>query len=403
MVSSSVEQSNSSSNSVDGLAHHINRTQTNHTYANADVTQVSDFRPFTPIYINSDDENMRERGNHISCRSREERIGSTHGEQELSITTSHPDQISAHQSRDGRGWSVGPLQLSQVNSRGRRSTSVDPVLMGKVQNQQKRERRGWSVGDDDRVQGGKEERGLSSRIGREQSQLGKKPQGQSIGHRKQFPAIERTLPTTPLDHNKATDTNKVLHKRAERAKSVSATTWYKVDRNTTELPRPRSYSNNLSTVLTKPLPLPPISVPPPAPLLRRSEPQLNTALLPPPTHTPPLPVVDPAYEQDVMEASGDYSTPVPVSERYKYDPNLRHEQADVVSMRRESFVANRSHDYSDPDEPTDELGEMEERYDHLTPPEAEVHPEGALAALEGLKDDPKETIASGYVPTEVCC
>lgn len=431
MVSSSVEQSNSSSNSELGAGQQIHHAKlpTNHVYANAEVSQVGDFRPFTPIYMNSDDESMREllseRSSHHDSRSREGRgwsVGSTHGDRihrhhggrGLSASSSHTDRICAHQARDGRCWSAGPSQLSKVHSkqpREGRGSSVDPAMMDRVHSQQDRERRGCSVGHDDKIQTTREKRGASvgpTQADRLHSQQVRKKRGQSFGPQDQVqsPREERALPTTPSHENKQTDFEAMRHKRAGRAKSVSATTKHKIDHSATQLPRPRSYSSNLSTVLTKPLPLPPFSVPPPAPLLRRSNPQLSNRLVSPPTHTPPHPVEDIAAHKSnhtKIEASGDYSTPVPVSERYKYDPNFRQ---DPANMQRQSFIIDTSHDYSDLDEPEDETGEgtVGDRYDHLTPPEVEVHPEThcqGLAELNGLNDEPEEEYSSGYVPNEV--
>ena len=106
-----------------------------------------------------------------------------------------------------------------------------------------------------------------------------------------------------------------------------------------------------------------------------------------------------------MEVSGDYTAPVPVAERYKYDPKLRLEMAEISSMHSQSLFPDRSHDYSDPDEPDEEV-KASGKYDHLSPSEVDVHPERhtqAFSDLEGLTDDnvPPPIYMRGYVPTEV--
>lgn len=362
-------------------------TTCNHDYANADVSQVGDFRPFTPIYVNSDDESMREllseKGSHHSSRTKEGRgwsVGSSHNERvhgnlprELRDWSAgaRKDRVIGYHAREGRGWSAGPSQVDRVQGpqmREERGRSVGSAQMERVNSERSKERRNWFSKRAERIK--KDEKRLSTEV----------------------PSKEKTQ-----------SQQKVNTKRPVRAHSVSAASRYKVD-HSAEFPRPRSYSNNLSTVLSKPLPLPPFSVPPPAPLLRRSNPQLANRLVPPPTHSPappPRESLAPPQRTSAIEVSGDYTAPVPVNERYKYDPKLRHETAEVSSVQ--GLFGDRSHDYSDPDEPEDEL-RATNRYDHLSPHEADVHPERhsqAFSDLEGLKDDIALPYTGGYVPTEV--
>ena len=413
-------------------------SSTNHAYANAEVSQHGEFRPFTPIYVNSDEESVRdlisERGSHHGSRTREGRG--------WSVGSSQGDRVQYRPQSDVRGWSAAPSQLSQVRSHSRLSAMDQAQChLERVHSQPSRERRVWSAGQVDRVQSSREPRSSSaafSYMDRVHHRHERERRGWSAGCdvKVQSPMEERApLPPTTPPSEAARNLRDAQHRRAGRAKSVSATTRYKVDHDNgktaaAQLPRPRSFTNNLSTVLSKPLPLPPLSVPPPAPILRRNNPHFLSAprLHPPPTHTPPPPMVErltPPRVDTGIETSGDYSTPIPVSERYKYDPKLRQEQqAEVSSVHAQPFFTNRSHDYSDPDEledPEEPAGErvvvvVEEEgeegeggaqgdcYDHLTPPEVDIHPEGqqqVLAELEGLKDEPEDVYMHGYVPTEV--
>lgn len=355
----------------------------NHAYANADVSQVGEFRPFTPIYMNSDDESMREllseKGSHHGSRSREGRgwsVGSSHNEKvhgnlpkELRDWSAgaNKDRVIGYHAREGRGWSAGPSQIDRVQGpemREERGHSVGSSRMERVNSERLKERRNWFS--------------------------------------KRAEKIKKRLSTELPHEEQPQKKEKLYDRRAGRAHSVSAASKYKVDQSA-ELPRPRSYTHNLSTVLSKPLPLPPFSVPPPAPLLRRSNPQLTNRHVPPPTHSPPPPRVSlvPPQATSAMEVSGDYTAPVPVTERYKYDPKLRQEIAETSSFH--GVFDNRSHDYSDPDEPDDEI-KVSGRYDHLSPHEADVYPERhsqAFSDLEGLKDNSMLPYTPGYVPTEV--
>lgn len=421
VISSSAEHSNTSGNSEqDHLSHcqakrYLSKSPsvTNHAYANADVSFIGEFRPFTPIYVNSDEESMRElmseRGSHHASRTREGRG--------WSVASSHGDKIHANQTREGRGWSDGPSQRLTVPNqypREVRGWSVGASERDRVQRVNSREGRGWSAGvsDRDRIQikQSREGKGWSAGISRaertkKQQQIkdGKKlsaKNGNKIQHipqPREGRGVPQRDPTRPED---------MQDSRKQRAQSVSATAKYKVDQKP-ELPRPRSYTNNLSTVLSKPLPLPPFSVPPPTPLLKRVT---SPGQIPPPMHSPPPPLDNSVQTRSIfgME-SGDYTAPVPISERYKYDPKIRQNETEIHSVQGQPFfIMNQSHDYSDPDEPEDDTFlEVAERYDHLTPPDVEIHPEGhsqVLMELEGLKDDavPTPPYEKGYVPTEVC-
>ena len=80
------------------------------------------------------------------------------------------------------------------------------------------------------------------------------------------------------------------------------------------------------------------------------------------------------------------------------------EVSSIHSMQGQPFFVDRSHDYSDPDEPNDV--QASGRYNHLAPNEVEVHPERhsqAFSDLEGLKDetDAHVVYTRGYVPTKV--
>lgn len=295
-------------------------------------------------------------------------------------------------SREGRDWSVGSQKDRVVgyHARDGRGFSAGPPHVDRVQESQTQHKRGWSVG--------------SARLERVNSQHSKekknwfskrkeKLQSPQAGDDKQQASTEAHGPQEQF-------------LRLGRARSVSAAMKYKVDHSATELPRPKSDSSNLSTVLSKPLPLPPFSVPPPTPLLSRSNPQLTRRLVPPPTHSPPLPreTLFPPQNKSIMEVSGDYTAPVPVAERYKYDPKLRQEMGEISSMQEPLFF-DRSHDYSDPDEPDDEV-KASGKYDHLSSHEPDIHPERhaqAFSDLEGLTDDniPPAIYTRGYVPTEV--
>lgn len=339
--------------------------------------------------MNSDDESMRdvlsEKGSsHHGSRTREGpgwSVGSSHNERvhgnlprELRDWSvgAHKDRVIGYHAREGRGWSAGPSQVDSVQGlqmREERGRSVGSAPMARANSERSKEKKNWFSKRAERVK--KDEKRLSSA---------------------EVPGKERTQSQQRLMYSK----------RAGRAHSVSAANRYKVD-HSAEFPRPRSYSNNLSTVLSKPLPLPPFSVPPPMPLLRRSNPQLANRHLPPPTHSPPPPreSLVPPQATSAMEVSGDYTAPVPVTERYKYDPKLRQETAEISSVQ--GPFDNRSHDYSDPDEPDDETRVLG-KYDHLSPHEADIHPERhsqAFSDLEGLNEESMLPYMRGYVPTEV--
>ncbi len=324
-ASHSAEHSNSSSNSAISPRPLSQQTTSTHAYVNAEITQFGGvFSPFTPLYVNSDDESMREmmsdRGSHFGSRTRE-----------------------------GRGWSV-------VSSR----SQID---------------RAHNIGN-----------------GHHGSHL---PTG---GHQ--------------LLHNS--------EQRERRAKSVFTTSRYKVETPQGSLPRPNTYANNLSSILTKPLP--PLPLDAVAPLLPSgqnacSQPQLaNTFNVPPPTHTPPRPV-DSSTSECVgnseqflyPEMSGDYTSPVPVSERYKYDPNprprpLSGDIAEVNSVNRQPICEGKCHDYSDPDEADEETSILQ--YDHIS---EDIHPEtmSPITNMSGFNSDKNDTMppslgySHGYVPTEV--
>ena len=326
VASNSVEQSNTSSNnSATTAASRTNNSQT-HAYINAEVSQFAEnFRPFTPVYVNNDDENAKElfseKGSHLGSRSRE-----------------------------GRGWSVA-----------------------------------------------------SSRS------YGEKIHSSTHNHRQQ----------------QRHQLEQCLHKQhfndRERAKSVSSTSKLKIEPPPRlSLPRPKTYSNNLSSVLTKPLPLPPSIMPIPIHKTNKnwSQPQLTTFHLPPPTHSPPPPIGSPT--SDVLglsdqclfiDCSGDYTAPVPISERYKYDPKSREMNETVTqtsSIQRQSFFSNDCHDYSDPDDPDHESQTSGVRsslqYNHQA---EDVHPElsssDQMSGFDGPTDDglPSFGRSYGYVPTEV--
>ena len=363
MVSSSVEHSNSSGNSG-SPNHHTSasknpKTLGDHTYANANVTLNGNFHCFIPHYVNGkDDESIREllseRGSHRSYRSRE-----------------------------GRGLSVGSREMrscSVVSREGRGCSVIS------------REGRGYSVGS-------REVRGCSvvSREGRGCSVVSREGRGYSAGRRE-----EKDFSIGPFYGEKTYNHNDQYSQRKGRARSVSASTRYKVT-----IPRPKSYSNNLS-ILMKPLPLPPMSVPPPLQKtqIQRSAPQLNRHV-PPPNHSPPPPLESSestkSADQIFIEASGDYTAPVPIHERYKYDPKIRQNDIAEVSSLHQGrlFHIDQSHDYSDPDEPSqdDSIG-----YDHLSP--LDVHPEHShqnTPDLKGLKDEqiPTASCIRRYVPTKV--
>lgn len=377
-----------------------------HTYANADVTQISDFRPFTPLYMNSDDESLREllseRGSHFGSRTRDGRG--------WSVESSHCDRIHHGPPppvREVRGWSVGaPAQKDRIanSNAGRevRGWSVEVSQGDRVGPKHVRDGRGWSAGP--------------SQLERtQQSQQSDQPKFKrvwSFGRAEKSKKRNSRQLKESLSEASQQKSQEVADPRERRAKSVSATSRFKVDHNG-DMPRVRSYTNHLSTVLSKPLPLPPFSVPPPAPLLKRSNPQLSSKNIPPPDHTPPPPLdsSDPSTPNTdrvmLLEASGDYTSPVPVAERYKYDPKLRNDASEVSSVHAQPFFVDRSHDYSDPDEPDDEVEESM-RYDHLSPTEMEVHPEEhrhTFSDLEGLREEAapsKPDYQRGYVPTEVC-
>ena len=317
MSSSSVEQSNSPNkpSTPDGHSHHHHShshrhpsksPSVNHAYANAEVSLNGDFQPFTPHYVNSDDESMREllseRGSHYGSKS-----------------------------RDMRAWSVGSSHGDRVYTNGK----------------------------------------------------------------KQRP------------------------RRGDRAKSVSAISRYKIDHDVPpSLPRHRSYTNNLSSVLSKPLPLPPVSVPPPVDRLQKlaqSNPQLPRHI-PPPTHRPPGPPPPKTKSESNLAVprrpfsdtlSDDYTAPIPISERYKYDPKIKQNEAmEIGSIHQQPFFTDRSHDYSDPDEPDHDIRPVAvNKYDHLPPLGTDIHPESfrqILSELEGLKGDGHvSTTVYQYVPTEV--
>ncbi len=283
-----------------------------------------------------------------------------------SVEVSHGDRVGPKHPREGRGWSAAPSQLEATHGH---------------QSQQSKFKRGWSFGRGDK--------------------------SKSQNPRKLKESLSEA---SQKDRIKAENRQMEGDGRERRAKSVSAATKFKVDHKL-EMPRVRSYTNNLSTVLSKPLPLPPFSVPPPTPLLRRSNPQLASRKIPPPNHTPPPPIENSvpstpnADKVVLLEVSGDYTAPVPVSERYKYDPKLRTDAAsEVSSMHAQPFFVDRSHDYSDPDEP-DVAVVASGRYDHLSPTELDVHPEGrkhTFTDLEGLEEEmSKDEQPGGYVPTEV--
>ena len=81
---------------------------------------------------------------------------------------------------------------------------------------------------------------------------------------------------------------------------------------------------------------------------------------------------------------------------------------DVFNTHAQPFFVDRSHDYSDPDEPDVEIIKSGS-YDHLSPTEVDVHPEGSAHTfedLEGLTEEiapptPKDDYSRGYVPTQV--
>ena len=324
-ASQSVEHSNSSSNSATSPTAGrplSQQTTSTHAYVNAEITQFGGaFRPFTPLYVNSDDESMREvlsdRGSHFGSRTRE-----------------------------GRGWSV-------VSSR----SQID-----RVQNFAHHH-------------------------------------GNHMSH--------------PSSHQLRES------QRQRRAKSASATTHFKVDTPLGSLPRPNTYANNLSSVLTKPLPPLPSDAGPSLAACHvvRSQPQLTTFNLPPPTHSPPPPADSPTSELVGIseqclypEVSGDYTSPVPVSERYKYEPNpwprtMSGEMVEVISVGgRQPVCGDQCHDYSDPDEPDQESQMSVFQYDHLS---EDFHPETSPSSrLSGFNPDKEESLPSfgysyGYVPTEV--
>ena len=432
---------NNHSNSAH-TTHQQSRVNNGHTYANAGVSRLGEFRPFTPLYMNSDEslrELLSDKGSHHGSRVREERG--------WSVESSYRDRVQ--HKRDGRSWSAGPSQLERVNKKHQqrhpdrevRGSSVDPARLHRTRNHGKegrgkpaaqvddvhhqhvREGRGMSVGPAakaERVQHQQKrnKRGTSAgpaQVDRVNHVRKKSLFGGRGGEKKQnqlLPKEEKLSPVEP--HPRALHEDKVpiqqeAPRREDRAKSVSATSRFKVHHEEAEIPRARSYTSNLSTtVLSKPLPLPPFSVPPP--LIRRSSSQHAPGLIPPPTHSPPPPRMStdlaPNHSHLSNEASGDYSSPVPVSERYKYDPRLRFELAEVTSMQGQPFCVNQSHDYSDPDEPEDDEVPLGTRYDHLSPIEPDVHPEThaqAFLDLEGLKDEnvTNSEYHKGYVPTEV--
>lgn len=440
--------SSSSSSSSVHATHQHSTTSNGHTYTNAAVSHIGEFRPFTPLYMNSNEslrELLSERGSHHESRTREERG--------WSVESSKRDRV--HHKRDGRSWSAGPSQLERVNrqqqqqqlqDREVRGKSVDPAQVHRIHNHGKegrgkpaqaddthhqhvREGRGMSVGpaakaDKVQHQQKRSKRGTSAgpaQVDRVQhvqkswfgGRGGEKKQNRLLPKEEKLSPVEPPPPPPPHSHT-CHHEDKVLTpqetpRRETRAKSVSATSRFKVHHKEAELPRARSYSNNLSTtVLSKPLPLPPFSVPPP--LIRRSNSQHAPRHVPPPTHSPPPPRMSidltPSHSHFSIEASGDYSSPVPVSERYKYDPRLRFELAEVISVHGQPFCADRSHDYSDPDEPDDDGVPLGSRFDHLSPSEPDIHPERhsqAFLDLEGLKDEnvPNSAYSRGYVPTEV--
>jgi hypothetical protein len=364
----------------------------NHTYANAEVSHIGDFRPFSPLYVNSDDESMREllseKGSHHGSRSREGRG--------WSVGSSHGDKVHGNIPREGRGWSVGS-QKNQVigyHVGEGRGASAGPAHVDRVQASPARHDRGCSVGSAhlERVssQKSKEKRNWFGKRGDKAAQT--------------EPAEDSREASMDASHESKASSQHRQYMRLGRARSVSAAARFKIDQKPTELPRPRSYSNNLSTVLSKPLPLPPFSVPPPTPHLKRSNPQLTSRSVPPPSHSPPPPSLTPPERKPKFDVSGDYTAPVPVAERYKYDPRLRHE---MTSMQGQSAFLDRSHDYSDPDEADEEVM-VSGKYDHLSPQEADVHPERhsqAFSDFQGLVEDdiePPAIYSRGYVPTEVC-
>ena len=82
--------------------------------------------------------------------------------------------------------------------------------------------------------------------------------------------------------------------------------------------------------------------------------------------------------------------------------------AEISSMHGQQMFFERTHDYSDPDEPDEEEVAVEAsgRYDHLSPHEADVHPERhsqVFSDFQGLTEDdiPPPIYTRGYVPTEV--
>lgn len=107
-----------------------------------------------------------------------------------------------------------------------------------------------------------------------------------------------------------------------------------------------------------------------------------------------------------MDASGDYTAPVPVSERYKYDPKSRelNDLVEVASIHRQPFFGDRCHDYSDPDDHDPESESSIPQYNHLA---EDVHPElspsDRLSGFDGPQDEglPAFGYSYGYVPTEV--
>lgn len=326
-VSVSVEQSNSSSSYSANTAASRTNSQLTHAYVNAEVSQFGvNFRPFTPLYANSDEESVKE------------------------LVSEKGSQFGSR-SREGRGWSV-------VSSRSH------------------------------------------------------------VERLNNFANHHRQQPRHQLEEHQH-HTQPDGRQRGRRAKSVSACSKFKVEPPLRmSLPRPKTYANNLSSVLMKPLPLPPCNVPPPTHNMVRSQPQLTILHLPPPLHTPPPPIESSTSEvlglSDqclFMDCSGDYTAPVPVSERYKYDPKTREMNSTVptAGVPRQPFFLNDCHDYSDPDEPDHEsqISGLQSSllYNHLG---EDVHPESSpseqMTGFDGSRDEGLSSFgySHGYVPTEVC-
>ena len=198
-----------------------------------------------------------------------------------------------------------------------------------------------------------------------------------------------------------------------RARSVTANSRFKVEEeHVSSLPRPKTFSNNLSSVLMKPLPLPPCTVP--ATQRVWSQPQLTNLHLPPPTHTPPPPME--SSDSDVLgvsdqcfflDSSGDYTAPVPISERYKYDPKNRemNDLVEIASIQTPPYFDD-CHDYSDPDDPDHDSQTSAMQNNHLG---EDIHPEASPSdQLAGFDRSTDEVLPEafgysyGYVPTEVC-